>query len=188
MWTLVASLFAMAIFAIVALMLDSHATAAIQEAALSRAQIQSGQLLAQFASAARTDAASKGYTQGTQMTVQTLQNDGALPAGFPPGDAFGLSFKALVGATSAGSTPVVSWTDGTPINLFGLPINSITLQGVEMQVAQNALAAQQNTGAIVGTANGAALKMPFASSAINLSATFPGWSLVTPNAAVVYMN
>lgn len=188
MWTLVASLFAMAIFAIVALMLDSHATAAIQDAALSRAQIQSGQLLAQFAAAARSDAAAKGYPQGQSITVQTLQNDGALPAGFPSGDAFGLTFKAMVGATTPGSTPVVAWTDGTPINLFGLPINAVSLQGVEMQVAQNALAAQQNTGAMVGTANGASLQMPFAQTAVNLGAIFPGWSVNVPDATVVYMN
>ena len=188
MWTLVASLFAMAIFAIVALMLDSHATAAIQSAALSRAEIQSGQLLAQFAAAARADASAKGYSQGKVLTVQTLQNDGALPTGFPPGDALGLTFKAQVGAVTSGSTPVVAWTDGTPIQLFGLPVNTMTLQGVEMQVAQNALAAQQNTGALVGTANGSALKLPFASTAMNLSATFPGWSPNAPNATVVYMN
>lgn len=188
MWTLVASLFAMAIFAIVALMLDSHATAAIQEAALSRAEIQSGQLLAQFALAVRTDAASKGYPQGTQITVQTLQNDGALPTGFPQSDALGLTFKAMVGATSQGSTPIVAWTNGTPLSLFGLPLNTTTLQGVEMQIAQNALAAQQNTGAIAGIANGSGLQMPFASSSINLSATFPGWLVNAPNAVVVYMN
>lgn len=188
MWTLVASLFAMALFAIVALMVDSHATDAIQQAALSRAQVQSGQLLAQFAAAARSDAAAKGYGAGTMMTVATLQNDGALPPGFPQADAFGLTMKAIVGQTAQGSTPVAAWTDGSPLHLYGLPVNSQTLQSVEMQVAQNALAAQQNSGAIVGVAQGAALQMPFAASAMNLSAVFPGWSVSSPNAAVVYLN
>jgi len=188
MWTLVASLFAMALFAIVALMVDSHTTDAIQQAALARAENQSGLLLAQFAAAARADAASKGYTQGTAITVQTLINDGALPPGFSVSDAFGLPFKAVVGQTSAGSIPVVAWTDGSPLQLFGLPVNSQTLQGVELQVAQNALAAQQNAGAMAGISQGAALQLPFASSAMNLSATFPGWSPANPNAAVVYMN
>lgn len=188
MWTLVASLFAMALFAIVTLMVDSHATDAIEQAALSRAQVQSGQLLAQFAAAARSDAAAKGYPQGTLITVASLQNDGALPPGFPISDAFGLQMKAVVGQTSAGSIPVVAWTDGSPLHLYGLPVNTMTLQSVEMQVAQNALAALQNSGTIVGVAQGSGLQMPFASSPMSLAATFPGWSVASPNAAVVYLN
>ncbi len=189
MWTLVASLFAMAIFAIVALMVDQHTTDAIEQAALARAEVQSGLLLGQFAAAAKSDAQAKGYTQGQQITVSTLINDGALPAGFPATDTFGLTFKALVGATSSGSTPVVAWTDGAPTNLYGLPVDSQTLQGVELQVAQNALVSQQNTGAIVGiAASGSGLQMPFAQSPISLSSTFPGWSVNNPNATVVYLH
>ncbi len=189
MWTIVASLFAMALFAIVALMVDAHTTEAIQQAALSRAEVQSGQLLGQFAAAAHADAVAKGYTQGQQMTVSTLISDGALPAGFVATDAFGLTFKAMVGATAAGSTPVVAWTDGAPTSLYGLPVNAQTIQGVEIQVAQNALVSQQNTGAVVGVAaSGGGLQMPFSSSPISLSSTFPGWSVSNPDATVVYLH
>ncbi len=189
MWPLIATLLAMAIFAVVALMVDAHTTDAIEQAAIARAEVQSGQLLGQFAAAAHADAVAKGYTQGQQMTVSTLISDGALPAGFAATDAFGLTFKALVGATSAGSTPVVAWTDGAPTSLYGLPVNAQTIQGVELQVAQNALVSQQNAGAVVGiAASNGGLQMPFASSPISLSSTFPGWSVSNPDATVVYLH
>jgi type II secretory pathway pseudopilin PulG len=195
MWTLVASLFAMALFAIVALMIDSHAMTSIQQAALEQAEVQSGQLLAQFAAAARSDAAAKPYGSGTLITVATLQSDGALPAGFPPGDAFGLQFMAQVGQTqtSSGVTPVIAWTNGRPLNLYGLPVDNSPgalkiLQGVELQVAQNALAALQNAGALAGIAvpSASSIQLPF-SSQVDLSSAFPNWSIGNPNATVVYM-
>jgi hypothetical protein len=101
-----------------------------------------------------------------------------------------LQFKALVGQTSPGVTPVVAWTDGSPLNLYGLPVNSQTIQGVELQVAQNALAALQNAGALAGVAvptQSPAVLLPFSTSPINLSGVFNGWAPANPNASVVYM-
>lgn len=195
MWNLVASLIAMALFAIVALMVDTHATQAIEQAALTRAQAQSALLLAQFATAAHNDAIAKGYGQGTAITVQTLIADGALPSGFPPTDALGLTFQARVGNVSGTAVPLVAWTSGMPTQLFGLPVNSQTLASVELQVAQNAAAAQQNSGAMVGVADtsppgGAppytALRMPLSLAGLPVTSMVPSFSVSTPAALVLY--
>lgn len=188
MWNLVASLFALAIMAIVALMADSHATAAIQEAALSQAEAQTGQLLAQFAAAARADAAARGYSAGTQMTVPMLIQDGALPPGFPAVDPFGMTLTAVVGQTAAGSVPVLAWSGSAPTNFYGLTPGPQTYRGVFLQVAQNAAASQQNSGALYGVSSAGQLLMPFANTPVDLSSVFPGVTVPDAMPMVAYMN
>lgn len=190
MWSLVASLLAMALLATIALMVDTHAQQSVQQLALTRAEQQSALLLAQFAAAAKTYANQQNGAVQNPITVPTLINAGALPASFPSVDAMGLTFKAQVGNVSSGAIPVIAWADGVPTQLYGFNVQAV-FPSVALHVAQDAAAAQQNAGALVGTIQNAsgrpALQLPFATQTMDLSGTFPGLNVNSPDAAVVYM-
>ena len=192
MWTLLATIFAMAIFGLIALSVDQNMANQIQMAVVSKAEQQSALLLGQFAQAAHAYAQTNAAPAGTQITVPTLIAAGNLPNGFPTVDPFGQSPQAVVGTTSATTTPVAAWFAAAPTDLKGLNNTPAVVTGVELRIAQNASAMQSTAAAQYGIAAGAAapytaLQMPFSPAQIQITSTVPGFSAGFQSAAVVYL-
>lgn len=190
MWNVIASLLALAAFSIVVVMTGKNTTERIRSEVVEAAASRSGYLLSQFAVAAHSAAVSVPYSSGTMITPSMLISNGFLPQGFPDTNSFGQSFRARVGTTSSsGVTPVISWNDGDPRNLFGLPMVQEVVNGVQSKIAQYALSGIQEPGVFSGVARGATLSLPFVQSSINLSTLFPGWGATSsyPVAAVIFV-
>lgn len=197
MWSIIASLLAIAVFASVALIVNDRSVQAIQDATLRKASEQSAALLSQFSRTAHQDALSLSKPTGTSIMVSDLISDGLLPAGFPTTNPFGQTMRAVVGTTSPNSAAVAAWYDSAPTTLFGRPINASTVTLVSLEIAQSAASMQQNTGAIFGVADtsppgGAApytaIRMPFASTAQTATTTVPAFSSSVPSAVAIYLN
>lgn len=197
MWSIIASLLAIAVFASVALMVNDRTAQAIQDATLRKASEQSAALLSQFSRSAHQDALSLSKPAGTVILVSDLINDGVLPAGFPTANPLGQTMRAVVGTTSPNSAAVAAWYDSAPTKLFGRPINASTVTLLSLEIAQSAAAMQQNTGALFGVADtsppgsGApytAIRMPFAATAQNATTAVPAFSSSVHSAVALYFN
>ena len=192
MWNVLASIFAIIIFALITLSVDDNMSAQIQSAMLSKAEQQSAVLLALYAQAAHAYAQANNLPSGTTVSLSTLQSAQYLPGGFPTANAFGQQFTAVVGTTSATAEPIAAWFSTAPLDLKGSPNTPLMQQSVALKIAQDASVVQSNSAVQYGVAAGGAapytqIQLPFSTALVNVTSTVPSFSSPTQGAMALYL-
>ena len=191
MWSIIAVIIAVALFAKLSLIFFGRAQDSVREKALALSIDKSAVALSTFAQASRSYAQANGSTSGTTLTVSTLVGASLLPSGFVATNDFGQTLEAKVGSTP--STIVAYWKGSASIDRYGLSSGvGAGYRSVQMRVAQAAIAPLSGvSGALSGIATGATvdaaapytkLMLPNATSGMDTGVS--GFSLADQNALV----
>lgn len=195
MWTIIAALLSIAIFAKIVFISQEKAFRHIQEKALADATQRAGWQIANFARAARTYSQINSSTPGTTINVPILASSNLLPNGFPSTTPFGQTLAARVGTSPS---RVVAYATGAPdLTPFGMKPSN--LQNQQSVMRKTALVAQTSlegmTGVMVGISAAALLSdsppythlwQPFAASGFTVSTYIPGFSASNPTTLVLF--
>jgi hypothetical protein len=195
MWTIVATVLAIAIFAKIVFIGEDKSFRAIRDSALANATQSAGVQIASFARAARTYSQTNSLSDGTTISVSNLTDANLLPIGFPATTPFKQTLEAKVGTSPS---VVVAYATGT-LDLSAFGIDSSVLQNQQSVMWKAATVAQTNlenvTGVMVGISatsslSGAApytyLWQPFAGSGFAVTTYVPAFSVTNPTAVVLF--
>lgn len=195
MWTIIATVLAIAIFAKIVFIGEERSFRAIKDAALTNATQSAGAQIASFARAARTYSQTNSLSAGTTISVSNLTGANLLPSGFPATTPFKQTLEAKVGTSPS---VVVAYATGTP-NVSAFGIDASVLQNQQAVMWKVATVAQTNlenvTGVTVGISAASSLSgsapytylwQPFAGSGFLVTTYVPAFSTANPTAVVLF--
>lgn len=193
MWSIIAVIVAIAIFAKLSFIFQARAQENIRASTLKLAVEASASSLATFARASRAYSQANNSVAGTTISVATLTGASMLPSGFNEKNTFDQTLEAKVGANP--STIVAYYKATANTDRFGMP--SAAGEGyrsVQFRIAANAVAPLATVpGVLSGIASGALIttaapytQLMIPGSSSGMSVNTPAFTLSQQN-AVVYL-
>ncbi|OIQ97809.1 hypothetical protein GALL_201340 [mine drainage metagenome] len=182
MYTLIAAILAITIFAGLVLQQDRSAFQGIQTAAIKQVETQAAVQINTFATAAYAYATSQGLSAGNMINVSDLVLANFLPSTFSATNGFGQTIQARTGTGYNGGTGVIVYYTTAPKNTYGLPNVPMVQSSFSFHIANDLASIQENApgfiAAVLSGANFSGAQMPFAAStnALDLTKYFSGYS------------
>jgi hypothetical protein len=187
MYSFVAALLAVALFAGLALRQDNVVFEHIQNAGVRHVEVEAATQMVQFATAAQSYVVAQKPAAGSTVVTAQLVAANLLPTNFSAVNGFGQSLQARVGTGYGGEDGVLVYYANAMTQMYGLPNTTQTQSSIAFAIAQVAASLQESSPGFVSavlTGTGyTEAQFPFLGSAgaIDLTTYFAGFSGAFPS-------